>query len=48
MSKITRRILWMAALIVLCASIVLLVMINAPRSSPIIETTVIVPTAVVP
>jgi len=48
MAKNTRRILWLAALMVLCASLVLLVMANAPRSQPVIETTVIVPTVLAP
>ena len=48
MAKLTRRALWIAALLVLIASLLLLVMVNAPRSNPVIETTVIVPTAVVP
>ena len=48
MAKNTRRILWMAALLVLCASLVLLILVNVPRSQPVIETTIIVPTVLAP
>jgi hypothetical protein len=48
MTKNARRALWIAALVVLIASFMLLVMTNAPRSSPVIETTVIVPTVISP
>lgn len=48
MAKNTRRALWIAALLVLAASLALLTMANAPRSKPVIETTVIVPTVIAP
>jgi hypothetical protein len=48
MAKNARRALWIAALLVLIASFALLVLINAPRSSPVIETTLIVPTVMAP
>jgi hypothetical protein len=48
MAKNTRRALWIAALLVLCVSLVLIVLVNAPRSQPVIETTVIVPTVLAP
>lgn len=48
MAKLTRRALWIAALLVLVASLALIALASAPRSNPVIETTVIVPTAVVP
>ncbi len=48
MARITRRGLWIAALLVLLLSLMLIFLASAPRSNPVIETTIIVPTAVVP
>ncbi len=48
MEKHARRALWIAALLVLCASIVLIAMVTAPESSTLIEKAQIAPTVVFP
>ncbi len=47
MSKRTRTALLLVAIAIVLASVVLLAMALGPRSAPVIETTVIVPTVIV-